>query len=209
MEFRILGPLEVVHEDETLDLGARKQRSLLALLLISANRVVSTDRILEELWGEDAEGKENALWVYISRLRSILEPEREERGESTVLITQDHGYVLKADPESIDARVFEKMAVEGAAQVRDDPNAAAVTLEAALALWRGEALQDFAYDDFAGTEITRLAELRLNAVEDRIEADLHRGLTGELVGELKTFQQENPLRERPVGQLMLVLYRPG
>ena len=103
MEFGVLGPLEVIHDGQPLDLGPHKQRSLLALLLIHANRVVSTDRILEELWGDDAEGKENALWVYVSRLRSVLEPERVERGESSVLLTKDHGYLLAVDPNAIDA----------------------------------------------------------------------------------------------------------
>ena len=95
MEFRILGPLEVVEDGEILDLGPRKQRSLFALLLIHANRVVSTDRILEELWGDESEGKENALWVYVSRLRTVLEPDRDQH---TVLVTRDHGYVLAAAP---------------------------------------------------------------------------------------------------------------
>ena len=99
MEFRLLGPIEVVDGGHPVDLGPRKQRALLCLLALHANRVVTTDRILEELWGDDAAGKENALWVAISRLRSALEPERDGRRERNVLQTRDHGYVLQVDPE--------------------------------------------------------------------------------------------------------------
>src|SRR5687768_11320533 len=103
MEFRILGPLQALADGEPVDLGPHKQRSLLALLLLSPNRVVSTDRILEELWGKESAGKENALWVHVSRLRSALEPGRAERGESSVLHTRDHGYVLQITPDALDA----------------------------------------------------------------------------------------------------------
>ena len=95
MEYRLLGPVEVVHDGELVELGPRKQRALLCLLLLHANRVVTTDRILEELWGDDAAGKENALWVAISRLRTGLEPARDGHGGSTVLLTRDHGYMLQ------------------------------------------------------------------------------------------------------------------
>ena len=209
VEFAILGSLEVIHDGQPLDLGPYKQRSLLALLLIHANRVVSTDRILDELWGADAEGKENALWVYVSRLRSVLEPDRAERGESNVLLTKDHGYMLRVDPESIDAHRFEAAAAEGRALIRDDAAAASGILAEALGLWRGSVLEDFAYDDFARSEITRLEELRLTAVEERIEADLRRGQAGELVGELDALQQQHPMQERFVSHLMLALYRSG
>ena len=97
MEFRILGPLEVLADGHRIDLGPYKQRALLALLLIHVDRVVPTDRILEELWGDDAAGKERALWVHISRLRSALEPHRTERGGSSVLMTRDHGYLIRVD----------------------------------------------------------------------------------------------------------------
>jgi DNA-binding SARP family transcriptional activator/WD40 repeat protein len=209
VEFRVLGPFEADHQGQPLDLGPHKQRSLLALLLIHANRVVSTDRILDELWGEDAEGKENALWVYVSRLRAILEPEREKRGESTVLLRREHGYELSADPDSIDAHRFEEAVAKGHSLIRDDAAAASGILVEALGLWRGAALEDFAYDGFAQTEITRLEELRLAAIGDRIEADLRRGQAGELVGELEALQQQHPMQERFVGHLILALYRSG
>src|SRR4026209_86552 len=97
VEFRILGPLEVLVDEQPLDLGPHKQRALLALLLLRAKRVVTTERILDELWGDEALGKGRALWVNVSRLRSALEPDRGQRGESTVLLTRDHGYVLEVD----------------------------------------------------------------------------------------------------------------
>src|SRR5262245_19352384 len=107
MEFGILGPLEVRSAGEPVDLGPPKQRALLALLLLHVGRVVPTDRILQELWGDDAPGKEKALWVHISRLRSALEPRRAERGQSTVLVTRDHGYTIRTDPVTVDAHRFE------------------------------------------------------------------------------------------------------
>ncbi len=209
VEFRILGPLEVLDEGQPLDVGPHKQRSLLAILLIHANRVVTTDHLLEELWGDDAEGKENALWVYVSRLRAILEPTREKGAHPEVLVTRDHGYQLVIDPESIDASRFQQAVDHARTVIKDDPTTAAGTLRAALAEWRGTALQDFAYEDFARSEINRLEQLRLDAVEDAVEADLRTGKAGELIGELEQLHDQHPLRERPVGQLMLALYRAG
>ena len=209
MEFRILGPLEAHADGHRIDLGPHKQRALLALLLIHVDRVVPTDRILDELWGDDAAGKEKALWVHISRLRSALEPQRSDRGESSVLMTRDHGYLIRVDAAAVDARRFESALDEARAKLSHDPGAASEILREALMLWRGGALQDFAYDDFAGAEIARLEELRVQALETRIEADLQRGLSGELVGELEELVQHEPLRERPVFQLMHALYRAG
>ena len=209
MEFRILGPLEAHADGHRIDLGPYKQRALLALLLLHVDRVVPTDRILEELWGDDAAGKEKALWVHISRLRSALEPHRSTRGGSSVLMTRDHGYLLRVDAASIDARRFEAAVNEARDRLALEPDAASEILREALALWRGAALQDFAYDDFAATEIARLEELRVQALETRIEADLKRGVSGELVVELEELVQQHPLRERCVVQLMHALYRAG
>ena len=209
MEFRILGPLEVRSDGEPVDLGPPKQRALLALLLLHIDRVVSTERILEELWGDDAPGKEKALWVHISRLRSALEPRRVERGQSSVLVTRDHGYSIRADPSTLDARSFEAALSEARNLLTRDPAAASESLRAALSLWRGAALQDFTYEEFARPEITRLEELRLEAIETRVEADLRRGQGTELIGELTTLVDQDPLRERPVTQLMRALYRAG
>jgi DNA-binding SARP family transcriptional activator len=209
MDFRILGPLEVRENDRLVDLGPLKQRSLLALLLLQPNRVVSTDWILEELWGDNAAGKENALWVYVSRLRSALEPTRDERGRSTVLLTRDHGYLVSVEPDAIDAHRFERQVAEGRSLLRTDPAEASRVLAEALALWRGGALQDFADEEFARAEIARLEDLRWTAIEDRLEADLRTGAAGELVGELEALTRAEPFRERPVGQLMTALYRAG
>jgi basic membrane lipoprotein Med (substrate-binding protein (PBP1-ABC) superfamily)/DNA-binding SARP family transcriptional activator len=209
IEFRILGPIEAGEDGHPIDLGPHKQRALLALLLIHVDRVVPTDRILEQLWGDDAAGKENALWVHISRLRSALEPHRSERGASSVLMTRDHGYLIRADASAVDARRFEAAVDEARLRLALEPEAASTILSEALALWRGTALQDFAYDDFARAEIARLEELRASALETRIDADLQRGLCGELVGELEELVQRNPFSERPVIQLMHALYRAG
>ena len=108
MEYHVLGPLEVLEGSSPVDIGSRQQRALLALLLVNVNRVVSTDRILEEFWPDYPEGKEKTLWVYISRLRSSLEPGREARSRNAVLITRDHGYSLRIDPDDIDSHRFER-----------------------------------------------------------------------------------------------------
>ncbi len=209
MEFRILGPLEVRSDGESVDLGPPKQRVLLALLLLHIDRVVPTERILDELWGDDAAGKEKALWVHISRLRSSLEPRRAERGQSSVLVTRDHGYAIRADPSTLDSHAFESTLVEARKLLTTDPAAASQTLREALGLWRGAALQDFSYEEFARTETLRLEELRLEAIEMRVEADLRRGQGPELIGELTMLVDRSPLRERPVIHLMRALYRAG
>jgi basic membrane lipoprotein Med (substrate-binding protein (PBP1-ABC) superfamily)/DNA-binding SARP family transcriptional activator len=209
MEYRILGPIEVLEGGVPVDIGSRQQRALLALLIVNVNRVVSTERILEEFWPDDPEGKEKTLWVYISRLRSTLEPGREARSRNTVLITRDHGYSLHVDPDDIDAHRFERTVEHGRTLVSDDPVAASTDLREALALWRGDALEDFAYDEFAQAEIARLEELRLVATEDRIDADLRSGLHRDTIGELVGIAREYPLRERPVSLLMTALYCSG
>ncbi|HEY3484892.1 MAG TPA: BTAD domain-containing putative transcriptional regulator [Ilumatobacteraceae bacterium] len=209
MDFRILGPLEVRSDEGVVDLGPPKQRAVLALLLLHVDRVVPTDRILDELWGADAGGKEKALWVHISRLRSALEPDRADRGQRSVLVTRDHGYSIRSDPDSVDAVRFERAVVEARTLIRDDPEAASALLTDALALWRGSALQDFTYEPFAGAEIARLQQLRLDAIELRIDADLRRGLSSELIGELEPLVEQHPLRDRPITQLMHALYRAG
>ena len=142
MRFEILGPLRVTDDGENVDLGSRKQRTLLALLVVNANRVVTTERIIDELWPDDPQGHENALWVYISRLRAILEPDRTARGESDVLQTRDHGYVLTVDPESIDAGRFEQLLTEASRIAQGDVSEAAGLLEEAAGEWQGRALED-------------------------------------------------------------------
>jgi YVTN family beta-propeller protein len=205
MEFRILGPLEVGEPGRPLALGGAKQRALLAILLLHANEPVSTDRLIEDLWGErppaDA-GK--SLQIHVSRLRKTL------GAADGIVVTQPNGYLIKLGPNDVDLQRFERLAVEGRrALAGGDPGRANDKLGEALALWRGAPLADFAFEPFAQAEIARLEELRLAAVEDSNEARLALGHHAELVGELETLVRDHPLRERLRGQLMLALYRSG
>jgi predicted ATPase/DNA-binding SARP family transcriptional activator len=201
MEFRVLGSLEALDGDRRLDLGTPRQRALLAFLLLHANEVVSTDRIVDELWPEGAPASApKIVQVYVSHLRKALGVARE------VLVRRGPGYVLRVETGELDLSRFEEL-VERAA--REEPPAKAETLREALALWRGETLEEFAYESFVQTEAARLEELRLLALEERIEADLALGRGPELVPELEALVAEHPLRERPRGQLMLALYRCG
>ena len=209
LEFRALGPFEVLRGNDPIELGPHKQRMLLALLLINANRVVSRDRITEALWGQDASDKENALWVYVSRLRTVLEPERSGRGESTLLITKEPGYMLTASPQHVDILRFEQGLDESRALIEADAGSALAALDEAIQLWQGDALADFAYETFARAEIDRLDELRLEALELRFDARLQLGHAAELISGLEILSRQNPYRERPVRQLMTALYRAG
>jgi DNA-binding SARP family transcriptional activator len=199
MEFRLLGPLEIRTSDGTLPLGGEKQRALLALLLLNANRVVARDRLVDELWGErPPETAVATIQVYVSRLRKLL-PEG-------TLATRPPGYVLAVEPDAVDLQRFERLV--GAA--RDaDPARSSELLREALALWRGPPLAEFAEEPFARAAAGRLEELRLAALEQRVEADLELGRHAELVGELEGLVAEHPHRERLHGQLMLALYRAG
>lgn len=210
VQYRILGPVEVHRDGAVIDLGVYKQRALLALLLINANEVVSTDRIIDELW-DDGSGRDrqNALWTVVSRLRTILEPDRAKRADGTVLRTQSPGYVLTVDRTDVDAARFESLANEGRSLLETDPAAASLVLSEGLALWRGHALEEFTYTAFAMPEIERLEELRLAAVEDRIDADLRTGRARELISELESLVGRHPFRQRLVGHLMLALHLSG
>jgi DNA-binding SARP family transcriptional activator len=201
MEFRILGPLEVVRDGTPLVIGAAKPRALLALLLIHADEVVSSDRLIDGLWGEEAPATaQKALQVYISQLRKTLDP--------GILLTQPPGYVLR--PARLDLREFHEMLTRGqAARSEGDPEAASRELGAALALWRGPPLSGLEFEPFAAAEIARLDELRLTALEERMEADLELGRHSELVAGLERLVTDNPVRERLARQLMLALYRSG
>ena len=199
MEIRLLGPLEVRVEDQVVKLPRRQQRALLAALALRAGEVVSTDRLVEDLWGEAPPASANgSLQNVVFGLRKLL-------GRHLVL-TQPPGYRLAVAPEAVDALRFEALlaearAAEGARQVE--------LLREALALWRGAALADLAFEPFAGAEIARLEELRLGALEQRLDADLALGRHAALVPELESLVAEQPLRERLRGQLMLALYRSG
>jgi DNA-binding SARP family transcriptional activator len=192
MEFRILGPLEVVEEGQPVKLGGARQRALLAVLLTRANEVVSADRVIDELWGDTPpKTAANTVQYYVSQLRKALGADR--------IVTRPPGYLIRVEPGELDLERFESLVEEGGAE----------GLREALALWRGAPLADFAYEAFAQAAIGRLDELRLVALEKRIEADLALGRHTDLVGELETLVAEHPLRERPRSQLMLALYRSG
>ena len=208
MEYRVLGKVEVFKDGQTVDLGAFRQRSLLALLLTAPNSVFSTDQILDELWGDSGGvDKQNALWVYVSGLRKALEPDRKKRTDGTILLTRAPGYLIQADGDQIDSVRFEQMVREGRALTEVDPAAGALVLGESLALWRGRAFEEFTYESFAQAEIARLEGLRLEAVELRLDADLQRGLSRELISELESLVRQYPLREHMTAQLMLALYR--
>jgi DNA-binding SARP family transcriptional activator len=199
MDFRLLGPLAVADRHRTLALGGVKQRSLLAVLLLHANEVVAADRLIGELWGESPPATvAKSVQSYVMRLRRELGAER--------LTTRPPGYVLNVAPGELDLAVFERLRAEAR---RAEPLRAAEKLREALSLWRGPPLADLAYEPFAQTEIARLEELRLSALEDRIEADLACGRHADSVGELETLIAAHPLRERLRAQLMLALYRSG
>jgi DNA-binding SARP family transcriptional activator len=189
VEFRILGPLEVVAEGRPLVLGGQKQRALLAFLLLEANRVVSNERLIDALWEEaPPETVQKALQVYVSQLRKVLGGDR--------LQTRPPGYVLCVEEGELDAQRFQELVARG-------------ENHEALSLWRGPPLAEFVYRRFAQPEIARLEELRLAALEERIEADLHAGRHAELVAELDALVSEHPLRQRLRRQLMSALYRSG
>ena len=210
MEFQILGPLEVRHEGTQLALGSAKQRALLAILLVHANELVPSDRLIEELWPKPPETAANTLQVYVGRLRKALEPERTRGAPGELLLTRAPGYMLRVEPDALDADRFERLLSEGrTAGEAHDHVTAARKLHEALELWRGPALADFCYDPFAQAEIARLEELRLDAIEERIEADLALGKAADLAGQLEALIRQHPLRERLRGQLMLALYRSG
>jgi len=207
MQFHILGPLQVVHQGRVLALGGGQERALLALLLLSVNRVVSGERLAEDLWGDHPPGgATQALRVAVSRLRKALRAADCEG----VLVTQAPGYVLRVDPEALDAARFEALLAEGRAQAAGGQHEeAAVTLGKALALWRGPVLADLADAPFARAEAARLEEARLAATEERVEADLACGRHAELTAELDTLTRAHPLRERLWAQRILALYRSG
>jgi DNA-binding SARP family transcriptional activator/tetratricopeptide (TPR) repeat protein len=199
MQFRLLGPLEVVDDGRSLLLGGRKQRSLLAMLLLHANDVVPTELLIDEVWGGSPPSTvAKSVQVYVSRLRKEL-------GEGR-LVTRSPGYLLHVEPSELDLARFQALVAEAAGA---DPAAAAAKLREALQLWRGPALADLTYERFAQSHVARLEDLRFTAVEQRIEADLASGEHARLTGELEALVAQHPLRESLHGQLMLALYRSG
>jgi len=210
MEFRVLGPIEAIEDGRRLAVASGRQLSLLAFLLIHANRVVSADRIIDELWGDEPpENGAKTVAFHVSRLRDALEPGRERGRPSGAIATEPAGYALRVEPEQIDAVRFDRLASQGRALLADDPEAARARLLEALNLRRGEPYADVADESFAQPEIRRLEELRLRATEDRLEADLALGRHADVIDELEALVAQEPVRERLRGQLMVALYRAG
>ena len=199
-DFRLLGPFEVRANSELLALPGGKPRALLARLLLDADRVVAAETLIESLWGDDVpRSARKVLQGYVSQLRKTLGENRIE--------TRAPGYVLRASGEESDLGRFEGLT--GAARDTADATQRAKLLREALSLWRGPALAEFRDEPFARAAARRLDELRLNALEERIEVDLGLSEHARVVGELEALVEQEPLRERPRRLLMVALYRVG
>jgi DNA-binding SARP family transcriptional activator len=208
MEFRILGPLEVLDGDRPVWIRGAKERALLAFLLLHANELVTSDRLIDELWGPDAsESARSSLHVRVANLRKALgAPPR----TSSLVVSLQSGYQIRLEPDQLDLIRFERLLAEGQeALTNHDPREASEKLQAALALWRGPALADFALESFTPTATARLDELRIGAIEKRIDAELQLGHHTELISELEAVVEQHPFRERIQAQRMLALYRSG
>jgi basic membrane lipoprotein Med (substrate-binding protein (PBP1-ABC) superfamily)/DNA-binding SARP family transcriptional activator len=205
MEFRILGPIEVLDDGVLVDLGAPKQRAVLAVLLLHANEVVSADRLVDLVWGEDPpRTAAHSVQIYVSELRKAFD------GNGEVIVTRRPGYELRVDAESIDARRFERLVgVAAAAQQDGDRDSASTAVAEALGMWRGSPLADFAYDDFAQLDIERLTELHHRAVATLCELFVSEGRPLEAVPMLRDAVRDDPLREEPRRLLMLALFSGG
>ena len=205
LEFRILGPLEVVRDGASLEFRGSRERALLALLVLNANRAVSAECLAEDLWGDALpDGAAGTLRAYLSRVRRGL-------GDAGgLIVTRGSGYLLQVEPGTIDAARFAALVAQGRWQAAEgDHRRAGETLREALALWRGPALADVADAPSARAEAASLEEARLAALEGRLEADLACGDHAELVGELESVTRAHPLRERFWQMRMLALYRAG
>lgn len=206
VQFRVLGALEATRDGAPVRLGGERQRALLALLLIHANQLVSTERLVGHLFGEDPPGSAaNAVHVAVSRLRRSL-----QNGGQGPLRTRPGGYVLELEPDQLDASRFERMLAEGRSlRAAGEPDGAAARLRDALALWRGAPLADVGLLESLQPEVRRLEELRRLALIERLDAELALGRHAELIPELEALVASEPLQERLRGLLMLALYRSG
>ena len=208
LDFRILGPLAVRVDGTPIAAGGPKQRALLALLLLSANRVVSRERLIAELFAEQSvNSADHALRNHISRLRKAL---GSAVGDEPRLVARAPGYLLRVEPGELDLERFERLVAEGRESLASgDAAAAADASRAAERLWEGRPLADLEFEPFARMEVERLEELRLAALKERIDAELALGRQLSLVGEVDALAAEHPYRERFRAQLMLALYRSG
>ncbi|MET0493745.1 MAG: AfsR/SARP family transcriptional regulator, partial [Actinoplanes sp.] len=213
MQFRLLGPVQAVHNGQIVNLGGIKQRAALGFLLLQPNRVVATSQLLKALWtGEDAPTSarkilQNAIWG----LRGVLNLEPgAHAGHDVTLLTQTPGYMLRVDPDQIDAQRFQHQVERGRAlMVQDRAEEASRVLREALDLWRGPMVADLAEAGIIWSEVLAVQNLRLVALEEYFEAELLCGRHHAVLGELETLAEAEPLRERISGQLMLALYRCG
>ena len=205
MDFRILGPLEVLDQGRAVTLGGTKQRALLALFLVHANETLATDRLIDELWGEHPPANAaKTVQMQVSRLRKALAA----GAGGDLVMTRERGYELRIDPEQLDSHRFERLTAEGTSELAAGrPEQAVQTIEHALLLWRDAPLADLVYEPFAQSEIARLEDLRVGALEQLVEAKLALGRHAEVIGQLETLIAEHPYRERLRAQLMLALYR--
>ncbi|MBV9802741.1 MAG: AfsR/SARP family transcriptional regulator, partial [Solirubrobacterales bacterium] len=206
LRFGILGPLSASWDGEALALGGARQRALLAILLVHANEMVATERLIEHLFdGSRSASSVNAIHVGVSRLRRTL---RDDGAE--MLRTRRGGYMLELEPAQLDAAMFERLLVEGREMLAGgDPAGASARLREGLALWRGPPLADLGDVEDVQPEVRRLEELRLLAEMELIDADLALGHAAEVVAPLERLIAQAPLHERPRAQLMLALYRSG
>ena len=207
VDIRVLGPFEVVTGGTVLDLGGPQLRALLAALLVANGRAVSVGTLVDELWGEHApHDADRTVRTYVSRLRKYLRP----AADALVIVTQAPGYLVRVDPMAVDATRFERATADGRRALADGhPARAATQLAEALGLWRGAAYDEFCDLPSIDTEAIRLTQLRHDALEDRIDANLATGAGRELVAELDALTTAYPGHERLWGQLMLALYRAG
>jgi DNA-binding SARP family transcriptional activator len=206
--FRVLGSVGAWSDERRLLLGGPQQVKLLAFLLLSANRATSADELIDAIWGAERDGAAKRLHMGVLRLRKALAPL--DGPDGSRVRTVSGGYLLELGSGDLDAGVFTQRVRDGRRALEGgDPARASALLTGALGLWRGPPLAEVAFEDFAQAEIRRLEELRLVALETRIEADLQLGRDAELIAELDTLLVEQPTRERLAGQLMLALYRAG
>jgi DNA-binding SARP family transcriptional activator len=210
MDIGLLGPIEVRDDHRLVKLPSRQVRRVVAALALTPNRVVSIERLTEVLWEvQPPESAANTLQTYVLHLRDALEPGRRRRDPGRYVLRKDPGYLLAVAPDAIDATRFRDLAARGRRALNESPQQAAALLRDALALWRGDPLADFAYDLFAQPAIVELRELRMQALESRIDADMAVGRHAGLIGELRELVRDQPMRERLCGQLMMCLYRSG
>ncbi len=202
IEFTILGPIEALRDGALVDLGGRRQRALLALLIVRHGQVIDSERLIEELWsGAPPAGASITLRSYVSRLRRAL-------GTTATIAGTSSGYRLTVEPDTIDGVRFEGLLQTAQEAVRrNERTRAATDFSAALALWRGRPFGDLSDEGLLHSEADRLEELREHAIEERIEVELSLGRAAELVDELTRLVSEHPYRERLWRQLMLALYR--